>query len=90
MKSKVIVTSVAVLTTQLLFAMYDCTIDSDVGTCDFHLCWEFCICAERKMCDHICSRHGLSFACLTFFRDNPAIAKTWSKQYWGWNFVEKN
>ena len=47
MKSKVIVTSVAVLTTQLLFAMYDCTIDSDVGTCDFsfvlgilHMCGE--------------------------------------------------
>ena len=37
MKAKETVNAVAVETTKFLFDMYDCTFDSDVGTCEFSL-----------------------------------------------------
>ena len=39
MKEEATVTTDAVPTTKLLFGMYDCTFDSDVGMGDFSLVW---------------------------------------------------
>ena len=56
MKEEATVTTDAVPTTKLLFGMYDCTFDSDVGMGDFSLVWGGYTCVDTRTCDRTCLR----------------------------------
>ena len=48
-----IVTNVVVTKTKLLFGMCNCTVDSDFGMGNFHLCRGICTCIDMPMCNCI-------------------------------------
>ena len=50
-KQKVIVTSAAVVTTEFLFGICDCKVNSNVGKGSFFSsCWEVSMCMDTCMC----------------------------------------